>query len=91
MREGKSTIKAQKLIRVLLKYDDENKIQDIKITGDFFIHPEESLEKLESELIGVKIDNESLVDAIEKGLKDSECFGFSSDDMVKAILDCVKR
>ena len=32
-----------KLVRVHLRIND-NKIQNIKLTGDFFLHPEESIE-----------------------------------------------
>lgn len=90
LKETTNTHKSQKLIRVLLKYDeDNNTIHSISISGDFFIHPEESLDKLEAGLIGTKLDKKSILNAINKGLDGSEVFGFDSQSMTKAILGCL--
>ena len=43
-----------KLLRIKVEYDD--KIRKIDITGDFFAHPEESIRKLEDQIIGLEID-----------------------------------
>jgi len=88
--EGKSVLKVPggKLLKVFLEYDD--KIDNVKITGDFFFHPEESLEKLEKEMIGSEMDKDKLLDKIngfiEKyGIK---LFGLESKDIVEGILKC---
>ena len=43
-----------KLIKVSLGVED-GRIVDIKVTGDFFMHPEEKIEELENTLTGVRI------------------------------------
>ena len=43
-----------KLVSIELSAE-ENVISGVKITGDFFLHPEESISDLESSLVGVKI------------------------------------
>lgn len=88
--EGSNIYKAQKLIRVFLEHENKT-IQSIRISGDFFIHPEESLEKLESDLAGTKLEKKSLVDAITKSLENAEVFGFDYDSMADAVLGCLNK
>lgn len=45
-----------KLLRIKINYDE--KINDVKITGDFFIHPEESINEIENLLNGIRKDEE---------------------------------
>jgi len=90
MKKVKNVYKSKKLIRVFLEYNEYNKtIHTIKITGDFFVYPEESIEKLEKILIGSKLEKDIIKQRIEVALKDSETFGFDSESMVEAILRCV--
>lgn len=42
-----------KLFRIELTADD--RIQSVKITGDFFLHPEETLAELEACLVGLAL------------------------------------
>lgn len=83
--------KAEKLINVSLTYDEENNtIHSIKITGDFFLYPEEKLEILEENLKGTPLKKEIVREKIEQVLKDSEPYGFDIDSLTHAILQCVK-
>ncbi len=43
-----------KLIKIRLNYGST--IENINILGDFFIHPESSIQKLEARLTGLQID-----------------------------------
>ena len=43
-----------KLVSIEVSAED-NVVSGVKITGDFFLHPEESISDLESSLVGVKI------------------------------------
>jgi len=57
MKNLANIFKAKKLIKISMSYDDKkNVIDSIKITGDFFIHPEETLETLESNLVDTKLE-----------------------------------
>lgn len=88
--EGKSITKVPggKLLKIFLEYN--GKINKIKITGDFFLHPEESLEQLEKELIGLKLDKDLLLDKINIFFKDNDVklFGVESSDIVSCIMNC---
>lgn len=47
-------VKEGKLVKVEVEYDKV--IKKIKITGDFFLHPEDILEKIEKSMLGAKKD-----------------------------------
>jgi hypothetical protein len=89
MRRASNAYKSQKLIRILLEYDEtENTINGITIAGDFFLYPEEALEILEAALIGTRLDRETLRQEIENCLKNYEVYGFDSTSLTEAILGC---
>ncbi|MEM2759429.1 MAG: lipoate protein ligase C-terminal domain-containing protein [Nitrososphaerales archaeon] len=84
--------KSKKLLRVSLEYDEVNDaVQSIKITGDFFIYPEESLDKLESSLVGARLERDPIKQKIDLWLRDSEVYGFDSVSLTEAILRSVER
>ena len=95
LKTARNIYKTQKLIKILLDYNDQQDsteiINSIKITGDFFLYPEESLEYLEDQLKGTLLDKVKLKEKIDKCLKNSEAFGFDSESLVAAILGCVGK
>ena len=76
-----------KLVRVRLR-DGQGVIRSIKITGDFFLIPEESLGKLEKMLEDVPLREAELRLLIDRFFRGTgaQGLGVSSDDFVKAIL-----
>ena len=85
-----TTAKLGKIVKINLSYKQESQvIHSIKITGDFFIYPEEIIEQLERELCGIKLEREDLKNKIQLILKNSEFFGFEIDSLVDVIL-CTK-
>ena len=92
MKKAYNIYKSKKLIKVSLECDEDIKIiNSITITGDFFLYPEESLDKLEASLIGTKLGKDAIKQKIEKCLNGSEAFGFDSESMTDAILGCFKE
>lgn len=74
-----------KLIKVLTSIKN-NVIEEIKITGDFFLHPEESIEVLEEKLRGVKIEEELLIkNIINEFFKSKTLIGASPEDFFLAV------
>jgi len=91
MIKAHNVYKSEKLIKVSLTYCEENKlIHSIKITGDFFLYPEEALDQLESSLIETKLDKYTLKETIEKALEQVDAFGFDPYSLTDAILGCLK-
>jgi len=86
---GKATYKVEggKLIKVQLMERD-GKIQEIKITGDFFLHPEDLIEDLEKALIGKPLKERDLAESIRNLIKKREAtlLGASPEDFAKCVL-----
>jgi lipoate---protein ligase len=92
MKKVHNIYKSKKLVKISLEYDEDSKIiNSIKITGDFFLYPEERLDELEVNLIGTKLGKDEIKHKIEKCLNDSEAFGFDSESLTDAILGCLKE
>lgn len=90
MKKGYNVLKSQKLIKVSLEYDElNNTIHSITISGDFFLYPEEYIDKLETSLIGTKLEKNSIKQKIQQCLQNSEIFGFDSESMTEAIFGCL--
>ncbi len=63
---GYAEFKAPKgVIKVELELADDV-ISRVSISGDFFMYPEDALERLEQALVGVKADRESLLAAVQR-------------------------
>ncbi len=89
---AKSVSKPGKLVKIELVYILKSmRIKKIKITGDFFLHPEETIEKLEESLVDVKLEKKYVKNKIESVLKNSEFYGFDVNSLSNAILECVKE
>lgn len=69
-----------KLLR--LKYNlDDDVIISIKISGDFFLHPEEKIELIENSIIGIKTSE--IKSVLEKIIKENniQIIGFTPEDV----------
>ncbi len=73
-----------KLLRIQANLD-EDIISSIKISGDFFIHPETAIIEIEKLLAGVKIQN--IADKLDKFIKEKKItlVGFNSADLADAL------
>lgn len=53
------------VIKVELELADDA-ISQVSISGDFFMYPEDALERLEEALVGIKADRKSLLTAVQR-------------------------
>ncbi|HZY47559.1 MAG TPA: lipoate protein ligase C-terminal domain-containing protein [Candidatus Bathyarchaeia archaeon] len=76
-----------KLVRIRLR-EEQGWIKTIKITGDFFLVPEENLEKLEKMLEGAPIREQELRLLVKQffNVTRAQGLGVSAEDFVKAIV-----
>jgi lipoate-protein ligase A len=74
-----------KLIRLRAEVRD-NSIQRIKITGDFFLHPEDGIAELEKRLVGCNLDEEAISSIVGRVLSGTTMVGISSNELTKAIM-----
>ena len=58
----------------------------MKILGDFFLHPEETLRKVEDSLVGFTADEELIEKAIDQALTDATLIGATAADIAKIIM-----
>jgi lipoate-protein ligase A len=86
---GKAQYKVEggKLVKVELKLEDD-KIKEVKIMGDFFLHPEELIEELEKTLEGSELNEEVLADYIKTFIIKNEAvlLGVTPEDFAKCIV-----
>lgn len=91
MKHGQSMHKAGKLIKIKLEYN--GKIHGIRITGDFFMYPEEKIGDLEKALVGVDTEKQSLCKKITEFIENEkvQVFGFDPESLTEAILKAVEQ
>jgi lipoate-protein ligase A len=87
LREASFKIPDGKLVKVKLRVSS-GEITELKILGDFFLHPEEAIMKIEEALIGAQHDTVSLQMIIDRVLNNEEAklIGASSSDIAKTII-----
>ena len=63
-----------------------------KITGDFFLHPEEMIARLEGALVGIPLSaaEAEVADRIRAALGGSELIGASADDFARIFVRAVR-
>jgi lipoate-protein ligase A len=81
-----------KLIRLDVTYSD--KVEQVKITGDFFINPEDLITKIEENLSGatIPINDAFLIQKIDNLIRqnDATLIGISSEDIVAVLGEATK-
>ena len=72
--------------------NETNNIISVKITGDFFIYPEESIELIEEELKNVKLDKINILKKIQSVINQNniEMIGIDEEGLTNGILMCLK-
>ncbi|MCL5430311.1 MAG: lipoate--protein ligase family protein [Candidatus Marsarchaeota archaeon] len=82
-----SMYKAEKgLIKISADVEGET-IRSIRITGDFFLIPEESIVELERSLVGKRLDEEALNETVGRFYSTGIVSpSMTKEDLVKAIL-----
>ena len=79
-----------KLLRVRLTLTTEETyrfISSIKLTGDFFIHPEDAIETLEDALTGIAYQEETIRNVVNTFYATGvEVLGAAPEDLVHVIL-----
>lgn len=92
--EGESSRKVPggKLVRATVRFGEE-RIESVKLTGDFFLYPEEALDRVEDALAGKPVDagRVALSETVEFVLEDAEAqlVGVGPDDVAIAVLDAI--
>ncbi len=88
--KGEASVKVPEGKLVKLEVDYGDKVEDISITGDFFLEPPEALEEFERALEGLKTDfsRDEVVEELEA--VDARTIGFSRKDIAEALKEAVR-
>jgi lipoate---protein ligase len=80
-----------KLLKIFAEVDEKKEtLQSIKITGDFFAYPEESINQLEDILKNTPFNEKDLYQTISTFIKDQnvQFIGIDADGLTDAIMRC---
>ena len=80
-----------KLLKISVEYDEKNNmLRDIRITGDFFAYPEETIELMETKLRNVLMEREQLQEKICTIITEYhiEFIGVDAEGLTQGILMC---
>lgn len=86
--KGESLVKGGKLIRVKAEFQGDT-IKKIRITGDFFLHPEDKIDDVENGLKNVCV--REVRKKLEEILKDVEYIGFTPETLAQAVEEAWKK
>jgi lipoate-protein ligase A len=82
-----------KLLKVSIKFNPKtNIINQIIITGDFFVYPEEAIEIIENELVNTQLNKEKLHEKINSTITENniEFIGLNAKGLTDGIMMCLK-
>ncbi len=85
-------VKEGKLVKVEVEYDSV--ITKIKITGDFFMHPEDILDKIEKSILGTGKDEsmEAIASKVQRTVDahEAQMIGISPESLALVIKEALK-
>ncbi len=85
-------VKEGKLVKVEVEYDEV--IKNVRITGDFFLHPEDILEKIEKSITGLEktTSEENIISNIQKTIAadDVQMIGISTESIARLIKEALQ-
>lgn len=90
---GRACQKPQGCKLIKLKVEFGSKIENVQITGDFFIHPEETIFNIEKSLIGMEVTNleKETIPRIENAVKNATMIGINNDAIKEILKEAVKN
>jgi len=80
-----------KLVKITLEYDPQtNLIQKVNITGDFFIHPEDGLELLETSIQDTFFSHDVIIKRLDETVTAHHLtlIGVTTEGLTEGILRC---
>ena len=90
--QAKQKVKEGKVVKVEIEYTEV--IKNVRITGDFFLHPEDIMEEIEDCIIGLDktVSEEEIVSCIQKATegKDVQMIGINPESIALLIRGALK-
>ena len=90
----KVKVKEGKIVKVEVEVEVDDIIKKLRITGDFFLHPEEVLDDIEKSIVGLKKDVsfDTIVLKIQNIVKDhnTQMIGISPESIAEVLKEALK-
>jgi len=89
---AKQKVREGKIVKVEIEYDES--IKKLKITGDFFLHPEDVLDEIEKSMFG--LEKGASVEAIASKIQsimiahDARMIGVSPESLAQVVKEALK-
>jgi lipoate-protein ligase A len=90
--QGERKVPGGKLVRVTGRVEGD-RLVDVVVSGDFFLEPDDALERIRGALEGVAVDTgfEALAARVEKAAGDAVLLGFGPRDVALTVLRALGR
>jgi lipoate-protein ligase A len=91
MKQFSYKVPGGKMIKIKVQTEGE-RIEDILILGDFFLHPESTLLQIEMNLKGCAVDAQEIEKTISQVIskENAQIIGASEADMAKAVISAIR-
>lgn len=91
MKQFSYKVPGGKMIKIKVQTEGE-RIEDILILGDFFLHPESTLLQIETNLKGCGVDTQEIQNTISRVLskENAQIIGASEADLARAIISAIR-
>ena len=92
LQKSEYKVAGGKLLRVQLSEKD-GRIRQVKITGDFFLHPETFIENMEEDLAGQPLDEKKIATFLQSllELRGAVLLGASPEDFARCIMMAAEK
>ena len=82
-----------KLLRIKIEYNND-KITKVEITGDFFAYPEDCIEKIEEQIVGLELefDEKKILECLKGYIqrKEIQLIGIDAEAIVRVLKEALK-
>lgn len=90
--QTRQKVKEGKVVKVEVEYNEV--IKNIRITGDFFLHPEDILDEIEKSFIGLEktVSEEAIASNINRiiAAEDIQMIGISPESIARLVKEALK-
>lgn len=85
----KKKVKEGKVVKIEIDCDDV--IRNIRITGDFFLHPEDILDEIEKSIAGLdrNADEDTIISNIHRAAGDAQMIGISPESIALMVREAL--
>ena len=84
------TARPGKTVTVRLSVDDDCRVVSARVTGDFFVYPEEAIERLEEMLAGCRGPG-CIRERVYASLEGAEAVGFTPESLASLLVEAFER